>query len=101
MKTTKDYKEFVLEQLSDLDSITCRPMMGEYLLYYDNILFGGLYNNRLLIKKVEGNKKYGLSDQIPYDGAKAMYQVDDIENRELTKEIILTTCQELPKKIKK
>lgn len=101
MKTTKDYKEFVLEQLSELESITCRPMMGEYLLYYDNILFGGIYNNRLLIKKVEGNKRYDLSEQIPYEGAKPMYQIDNIENRELTKEIIETTCQELPKKSKK
>lgn len=101
MKTTKDYKEFVLEQLSELETITCRPMMGEYLLYYNSILFGGIYNNRLLIKIVEGNKKYGLSEQIPYEGAKPMYQIDDLENRELTKEIILATCQELPKKNKK
>lgn len=101
MRTTNDYKDFVLEQLSGLDNITCRPMMGEYLLYYDSILFGGLYNNRLLIKKVEGNKKYNLPEQIPYEGAKPMYFIADIENTELVNEIILETCKELPKKIKK
>lgn len=98
MKTTKEYKEYVLEQLSALETITCRPMMGEYLLYYDNILFGGIYNNRLLIKIVEANKKYNLTEQIPYEGAKVMYQIEDIENKEKNKEIILETCKELLKK---
>ncbi len=101
MRTTKDYKEYVLEQLSVLESITCKPMMGEYLLYYDGILFGGLYNNRLLIKKVEENKKYLLKEEIPYDGAKPMYFIEDVENQELLKEIILETCAHLPKKNKK
>lgn len=101
MATTKDYKDFVLEQLSGLETITCRPMMGEYLLYYDNILFGGIYDNRLLIKCVEGNKKYNLPEQIPYEGAQPMYFIRDIENRELVSEIILETCKELPRKIKK
>lgn len=99
MKTTKEYKEYVLEQLSALETITCRPMMGEYLLYYDNILFGGIYDNRLLVKCVKGNKKYSLTEQIPYEGAKKMYQIEDIENKEMNKEIILETYKELPRKI--
>lgn len=98
MRTTNDYKDFVLEQLSDLNPITCRPMMGEYLLYYDSILFGGLYDNRLLIKKVEENKKYNLPEQIPYDGAKPMYYIMDVEDKELVSEIIIETCKGLPKK---
>ncbi len=100
MRTTNDYKEYVLEQLSVLEKITCKPMMGEYLLYYDGILFGGLYNNRLLIKQVEENKKYCLKEEIPYDGAKPMYFIEDIENVELVKEIITETCLYLPKKKK-
>ena len=56
MATTKDYKDFVLENLNILNNITCKPMMGEYLLYYKNTLFGGIYDNRLLIKKVDSNK---------------------------------------------
>ena len=69
------------------------------LLYYDNILFGGIYDNRLLVKCVKGNKKYNLTEQIPYEGAKKMYQIEDIENKEMNKEIILETYKELPRKI--
>lgn len=98
MATTKDYRNFVLEQLSLLDNITCKSMMGEYLLYYDNILFGGIYDNRLLVKLVESNKKYNMAEAIPYDGAKPMYLVDDIDNQEVLKEIIIDTCKDLPKK---
>lgn len=50
MKTSKDYKDLILEQLDLLDNINCRAMMGEYLLYYNKILFGGIYDNRLLVK---------------------------------------------------
>ncbi len=64
MTTTKDYRDFVLEQLNLLDNITCRSMMGEYLLYYNGILFYGIYNNRLLVKIVESNKKYNMKDLI-------------------------------------
>lgn len=101
MRTTEDYKNYVLEQLNVLTPIKCRPMMGEYLLYYDDILFGGLYDNRLLIKRVESNKKFELEEQIPYEGAKPMYYLQDIEDQEKLKEIILETCAYLPKKGKK
>ena len=80
-----------------LENIMCRPMMGEYLLYYDNILFGGIYNNRLLIKRVETNKKFDLEEQIPYEGAKPMYFMEDIEDQEKLKEIIMETCKDLPR----
>ena len=56
MATTKDYKNYILEELSLLDNITCRSMMGEYLLYYNNVLFGGIYDDRLLVKIVANNK---------------------------------------------
>ena len=95
MATTKEYRDFVLEQLDLLDNIFCRTMMGEYLLYYNNILFGGIYDNRLLVKIVEGNKKYNMQESIPYDGAKPMYLVDDIDNRDLLKLIIIDTCNSL------
>jgi hypothetical protein len=94
--STKDYRDFVLEQLS-LDGISCRPMMGEYLLYYNGILFGGIYDDRLLVKKVDSNKKYGMSDSIPYIGSKAMYLIDDIDNRELLVNIVMDTCRDLDK----
>lgn len=95
MATTKDYKNYVLDQLSILDNITCRPMMGEYLLYYDGILFGGIYDNRLLVKMVDSNKKYYMKKQIPYQNAKPMYHIDDIDNRENLKNIIMDTCKDL------
>ncbi len=62
MATTKDYKDFVLKQLSLLNNITCKSMMGEYLLYYNGILFGGIYDDRLLIKIVASNKKYNMQN---------------------------------------
>lgn len=64
-------------------------MMGEYLLYYNNILFGGIYDDRLLVKVVDSNKKYNMQEQIPYASAKPMYLVDDIDNQEALKEIVI------------
>lgn len=95
MATSKDYKDFILEQLDLLDNINCRAMMGEYLLYFNNILFGGIYDNRLLVKIVNSNKKYNLQEQLPYESAKPMYLIDDVDNREKLKEIIVETCKGL------
>ena len=95
MATTKDYKEFILDELSLLEEITYRKMMGEYLLYYNGVLFGGIYDNRLLVKIVESNKKYNMRQSIPYAGAKPMYLVDDVNNKESLRNIILDTCKDL------
>ncbi len=91
MATTNNYKNFILEQLSILDNITYKPMMGEYLLYYNGLLFGGIYDDRLLVKIVDSNKKYNMKESIPYEGAKPMYLVNDVDNQELLKDIILST----------
>ena len=91
MATSKEYKDFILEQLSLLDNITCKAMMGEYLLYYNDILFGGIYDNRLLVKIVNSNKKYNMQEQLPYESAKTMYLVENIDNREILKEIVIET----------
>ena len=98
MATSKEYKDFIIEQLDLLDNITCRAMMGEFLLYYNDVLFGGIYDNRLLVKKVDTNKKYNMQEQIPYETAKPMYLVDDVDNKEFLKEIIIETCKGLPSK---
>ena len=95
MPTSKEYKDFILEQLDLLDNITCKAMMGEFLLYYNNVLFGGIYDNRLLVKIVDTNKKYNMNEQIPYETTKLMYLVDDVENIELLKEIVVDTCKGL------
>ena len=93
MATSKEYKDFILEQLDLLDNITCKAMMGEFLLYYNNVLFGGIYDNRLLVKIVDTNKKYSMQEQIPYETAKPMYLVDDVDNKELLKEIVIETAK--------
>ena len=97
MATTKEYKDFILEQLSLLDKITCKPMMGEYLLYYNEVLFGGIYDDRLLVKIVDSNKKYNMQKSIPYENAKPMYLVSDVDNIETLKNIVLDTYIELKK----
>jgi len=95
MATTKDYRDFILEQLNLLDNITCKSMMGEYLLYYNGILFGGIYDDRLLVKIVDSNKKYNMQESIPYESAKSMYLVDDVDNQEVLRNIVLDTCKDL------
>ena len=95
MATTKDYKDFIIEQLNLLGNITYKPMMGEYLLYYQGVLFGGIYDDRFLIKKVESNKKYKLEEAIPYKGAKPMYLVDEVDDKEILKDIVLDTYKDL------
>lgn len=100
MATTKEFRDYVLEQLNVLDNIMCRPMMGEYLLYYDGTLFGGIYDSRVLVKIVDSNKKYNLEEAIPYKGAKLMYYVDDLDDQERLKNIVLDTCKDLPEKKK-
>ena len=97
MATSKEYKDFIIEQLNLLDDITCKSMMGEFLLYYNGVLFGGIYDNRLLVKRVETNKKYNMEEQLPYEGAKPMYLIEDVDNKELLKEIIIETCKGLTK----
>ncbi len=95
MATTKEYRDFVLEQLSLLDTITCKSMMGEYLLYYNGILFGGIYDDRLLVKIVDSNKKYNMQKSIPYENAKPMYLVGDVDDQETLRDIVLDTCKDL------
>ena len=95
MATTKEYKDYILEQLDLLDNINCRPMMGGYLIYHNNILFGGIYDDRLLVKKVDNNKKYNMQESIPYESAKPMYLVDDVDDKEKLKDIVIDTCKGL------
>ena len=97
MATTKEYRDFILEQLNILDNITCKSMMGEYLLYYNGLLFGGIYDDRLLVKTVDSNKKYNMQESIPYESAKPMYLVDDVDNQETLRDIVLDTCKDLKK----
>ena len=98
MASTKEYRDYILEQLSLVPGISCRPMMGEFLLYADGVLFGGIYDDRLLVKIVPENKQYKMTEEIPYDGAKPMYFVEDVDNKEKLAEIVNTTVKGLTSK---
>ena len=100
MPTTKEFLESTLTKLNQLPlEITSRPMMGEYLLYVDGTLFGGLYDNHLLIKKTETNVSLGLPEVIPYEGSKkTMYQIEDLEDMKKVAEIIEATLKGLKKR---
>ncbi len=97
MASSKEYMYFIKEQLSNLDDIVIKPMMGEYLLYYKNILVGGIYDDRLLVKKGKDNVKYDMEEDIPYPNAKAMYLVSNVDNIDLLEEIIISTYNEIKK----
>ena len=95
MSSSKQFKDFILEQLRELDNITCKSMMGEFLLYYNGILFGGIYDDRFLIKKTNSNKEYSLAEEIPYKNAKPMYMVENLDDVDYLSNLIKTTCENL------
>ena len=103
MASTKEYLEYVLEQLSELDDITYKAMMGEYILYYRGKIFGGVYDDRFLVKntKSAAEKMPEAEMQRPYEGAKEMLLVDDIENKEFLSELVEAMYEELPASKKK
>lgn len=101
MATSKDYKDYVLSLLSSLEDISARKMMGEYLLYYKGKLFGGIYDNRFLVKITPHSASLLDSEEIPYEGAKPMLMVDS-EDTEFIKQLLDGMYDELPyRKIKK
>ncbi len=97
MASTKEFRDFVLDQLSGLDNITCKSMMGEFLLYYQGVLFGGIYDDRVLIKITNSNEKYSLSLAIPYEKGKPMYIVEDIDDADYLVALVRDTCVDLKK----
>ena len=84
MASSKEYLRFILEQLSDLEEISYRAMMGEYIIYYRGKIIGGIYDDRLLVKPVKSALSYMTEAvyELPYDGAKEMLLVDDVDNKE-------------------
>lgn len=98
MASTKDYLDFVLEQLSLLDSITYRAMMGEYIIYYKGKIVGGIYDNRFLIKPTESAKSFmpNADYDIPYETAKPMLLVDNIDDREFLADLFDAMFDDLP-----
>ena len=98
MASSKEYLDFILEQLSELEDISYRTMMGEYILYYRGKIVGGIYDDRFLVKptKSAAAMKPNADMELPYEGAKEMLLVDDVENREFLKDLLEAMYDELP-----
>ena len=98
MASSKDFLDYILEQLSGIDEISYRPMMGEYILYFKGKIFGGIYDNRFLVKNIESARKLlpNAPLELPYEGAKEMLLVDDPEDRELLVQLVSAMYDELP-----
>ena len=94
MASNKEYLDYVLDLLREVDAITYKRMMGEFLLYQDGTLFGGIYDNRFLVKMTPSLKPYGFTEEVPYSGAKLMYLID-IEDKDLLKEVIEKVVSDL------
>ena len=98
MASSKEYLHFILEQLSDLDDVSYRPMMGEYILRYRGKIIGGIYDNRLLVKPVKSALRYmptAVLDR-PYDGAHEMLRVDEVDSRKFLTKLFEAMYDELP-----
>ena len=87
MASSSEYLTYVLELLREVKGITYKKMMGEYILYKDGKIFGGVYDNRFLVKKVASLEKYHMKEQIPYPTAKAMLLID-VEDSEVIRDIV-------------
>lgn len=98
MASSKEYLNFVLEQLSDLEDITYRAMMGEFIIYYRGKIVGGIYDDRFLVKPVKSAISYlkSITYELPYDGAKEMLLVDDLDSKEYLTGLFNDMYDELP-----
>ena len=97
MASSKDYLEYVLDLLRDIPNITYKKMMGEYILYKGTIIFGGVYDNRFLVKKTKSLNDLGFKEVIPYPSAKPMLLID-IEDSEEIERIVGLIVSDLSEK---
>ena len=98
MASSKEYLDFILEQLSLLDGVSSRAMMGEYIIYLHGKVIGGIYDDRFLVKPT-GSALAMMPDadrELPYEGAKEMLLVDNVDDREFLKELLAEIDRELP-----
>ena len=103
MASSKDYLDFILEQLSSLEGISHRAMMGEYIIYYRDKVVGGIYDDRFLVKpvKVALEMMPDAQMELPYEGGSRMLAVDNVEDREFLQSLIEAMYDELPATRKK
>lgn len=103
MASTKGYLDFILEQLSELDGITHRAMMGETIIYYRGKIVGGIYDDRFLVKPTKSAVAMmpEAARELPYDGAKEMLLVDNVDDRSFLEVLLTAIYEELPQPKKK
>lgn len=98
MASSKEYLEFILEQLSEANDVAYRAMMGEYVLYYRGKVFGGIYDDRFLVKPTPSAAAMmpNAARELPYDGAKEMLLVDDVDNKAFLRDLLESMYPEIP-----
>ena len=98
MASSKEYLDFILEQVSKLDNVSYKAMMGEFIIYYDGKIIGGIYDDRLLVKPVQSAINYmpNAVYELPYDGAKEMLLIDDVDNKEFLIGLFDAVYDDLP-----
>ena len=103
MASSKEYLEFILEQLPGSDDISYRAMMGEFIIYYRGKVVGGIYDDRFLVKPTKSalTMMPNVDMEVPYEGAREMILVDDVENSEFLRELLEAMYKELPAPKKK
>ena len=103
MASSKDYLDFIMDQLSGLDEISFRAMMGEFIIYYRGKIVGGIYDDRFLVKPTKSAVAMmpDADMELPYEGAKEMLLVDNVEDREFLQELLRAMYEELPAPKKK
>ena len=103
MASSKEYLDFILEQLTSLDDVSYRAMMGEYIIYYRGKIVGGIYDDRFLVKltKSAAAMMPNADMELPYDGAKEMLLVDDVDNKDFLRDLMDAMYPELPAPKKK
>jgi TfoX/Sxy family transcriptional regulator of competence genes len=101
MASSKEYLGFILEQLQELDGVTFRPMMGEYIIYLNGKIVGGIYDDRFLVKTTPSSEKMLSQREIPYEGAKEMFLVDNVDDKQFLKTLLEAMFPELPNPKKK
>ena len=103
MASSKEYLDFIMDQLSGLDEVSHRTMMGEYIIYYRGKIVGGIYDDRFLVKPTKSAKAMmpEADLEVPYEGAKEMLLVDNVENRDFLRNLLEAMYDELPAAKKK
>ncbi len=98
MASSRKYLDYVLEQLSTLEEISYKAMMGEFIIYYNGKVVGGIYDDRFLVKQTKSSKKL-MPDaplELPYEGAREMFLVEDVDNKEFLNRLFNEMYDELP-----